>query len=81
MVDRERRSNATPPNRVLERLLNPAQLETLHSLEHFGWQLKYVRKPLFQPSIPIVFDGDRRHYAVIDDDGTLNEHPPFTIRP
>lgn len=80
-VTRERRKNAPAPNRVLERLLNPAQLDTLHSLEHFGWELKFVRKPLFQPAIPIVFDGDRRHFAVIEEDGKLNEHPPFTIRP
>jgi hypothetical protein len=81
MVDRERRKGSAPPNRMLERLLNPAQLDTLHSLEHFGWELKFVRKPLFQPAIPILFDPDRRHFAIIEDDGTLNEHPPFTIRP
>ena len=50
------------------------------SVEEPGWQLKFVRRPLFQPSIPVVFDGDRKHYAVLEPDGTLNEHPAFTIR-
>ncbi len=81
MEVRERRKAAAPPSRVLERLLNPAQIETLRSLEHFGWELKFVRKPLFQPAVPIVFDGDRRTFAVIEQDGQLNENPPFKIRP
>lgn len=80
MPERERRSAPPPPSRVLERLLNPTQIDTLRSLEHFGWELKYVRKPLFQKAIPIVFDGDRKSFAVIEEDGSLNEKPPFTIR-
>lgn len=81
MEVKERRKAAAPPSRVLERLLNPAQIETLRSLEHFGWELKFVRKPLFQPAVPIVFDGDRKCYAVIEEDGQLNANPPFKIRP
>lgn len=81
MPDIERRRATPPPCRVLERLLNPAQIDTLRSLEHFGWELKFVRKPLFQAAIPIVLDGDRKSYAVIETDGSLNEKPPFKIRP
>jgi len=81
MPQRERRNAPSPASRVLERLLNSAQIQTLRSLEHFGWELKFVRKPLFQPSVPIIFDADRRHFAVIEEDGTLNENPQFTIRP
>lgn len=80
MPDRERRQAPSAPSRALERLLNPAQLDTLRSLEHFGWELKFVRKPLFQKPVPVVFDGDRRSFAVIEEDGTLNETPAFTIR-
>jgi hypothetical protein len=81
MPDRERRKAPAPPSRALERLLNSAQIDTLRSLESFGWELKFVRKPLFQPAVPIVMDGSRRSYAMIEDDGTLNENPPFKIRP
>ncbi|MFO1495035.1 MAG: hypothetical protein U1F26_10270 [Lysobacterales bacterium] len=80
MPDRERRQAQSAPSRALERLLNPSQLDTLRSLEHFGWELKFVRKPLFQKPVPVVFDGDRRSFAVIEEDGTLNEKPAFTIR-
>ena len=81
MPDRERRLAPPPSSRVLERLLNPLQVDTLRSLEQFGWELKFVRKPLFQAAVPIVLDGDRVSYAVIEENGELNEHPPFKIRP
>ena len=53
---------------------------TLVELEQFGWSLKFVRRPMFQPSIPVVIDADRKRYAVLEADGTLNENPGFTIR-
>ena len=80
MAQAERRTGTHKSERELRRDLNDAPLETLNELERFGWQLKFVRRPLFQPSIPVVFDGDRKHYAVLELDGTLNEHPAFTIR-
>ena len=76
----ERRNDEPHTARELRNGLNEAQLEALASLERYGWQLKFIRRPLFQPSIPVVFDGDRKSYAVLDADGTLNEHPPFDIR-
>jgi len=60
--------------------LNEDQRMTLVELEHFGWALKFVRRPLFQPSIPVVFDADRKRYAVLETDGSLNEQPGFDIR-
>jgi len=80
MAQAERRTGTHKSGRELRSELNDAQLETLNELERFGWQLKFVRRPLFQPSIPVVFDGDRKRYAVLEPDGTLNEHPAFTIR-
>ena len=80
MAQAERRTGTHKSGRELRSELNDAQLETLNELERFGWQLKFIRRPMFQPSIPVVFDGDRKHYAVLEPDGTLNEHPAFTIR-
>ncbi len=80
MVERERRKSEPRTPRELRADLNGAQLDTLGELERFGWQLKFVRRPLFEPSIPVVFDGDRKRYAVLEPDGTLNEQPGFAIR-
>lgn len=76
----ERRKEAERSRRELRADLNAAQLETLGDLERFGWELKFVRRPMFQPSIPVVFDGDRKTFAILEADGKLNEHPPFDIR-
>ncbi len=76
----ERRTDAERNRQELRTDLNSAQLETLGGLERFGWALKFVRRPLFQPIIPVVFDGDCQNFAVLEDDGTLNEHPSFEIR-
>jgi hypothetical protein len=81
MVDKERRRNLSPQQIALRRELNEAQQMTLASLEPFGWELKFVRRPMFQAAIPVVFDGDRKKFAVLEADGTLNENPGFKIRP
>lgn len=80
MIDSERRKTEPPPPRLLERDLNEDQIATLRSLESFGWELKFVRRKLFQPPVPVVFDGDRKKFAILEADGTLNESPGFDIR-
>ena len=76
---RERRAEQARGS-ALKRELNEEQLITLNELERFGWELKFVRRPPFQPSIPVVFDADRKTWAVLMPDGTLNENPGFKIR-
>jgi hypothetical protein len=80
MSQPERRKGVQHSARALRAELNEAQRDTLAELERYGWQLKFIRRPIFQPSIPVLFDGDRTSYAVLEADGTLNEHPPFDIR-
>lgn len=77
----ERRTTPHRTGRDLKRDLNDVQLEVLAELERFGWELKFIRRPMFQPPVPVLLDPDRRHYATLEADGTLNEHPPFAIRP
>ena len=80
MTELERRSAEQAASAKLRALLNEEQRVTLMELERFGWELKFVRRPMFQPSIPVVFDGDRKTYAILEPDGTLNENPGFEIR-
>ncbi|MCK7593107.1 hypothetical protein [Pseudomarimonas salicorniae] len=80
MADQERRSGAALRLAMLKQELNPEQLETLRELEMFGWELKFIRHRPFQDVTPVVFDGDRRSFAVIRSDGTLEQNPPMQIR-
>jgi hypothetical protein len=65
---------------ALKRELNEYQRLALADLEKFGWELKFIRRPMFQQPIPVVFDSSRKHYAVLNTDGTLDENPGFDIR-
>ena len=76
----ERRKMQKELSSVLKRDLNDAQLSTLQGLEQFGWELKFVRRKPFQTPIAVVFDGDRKNFAVLELDGRLNENPGFEIR-
>lgn len=79
-MEKERRSDQRARQVELRRQLNEDQLRTLAELEHFGWELKFVRRKPFQPAIPVVFDADRKRFAVLREDGTLDDKPDFEIR-
>ena len=65
---------------VQPRDLNQDQQFALAELEKYGWELKFIRRPMFQKPIPVVFDSDRKTYAVLLPDGTLDQKPGFDIR-
>jgi hypothetical protein len=81
MTDRERRQPAELVSPVgLRAGLTPQQLDALATLEQFGWTLKFVRRPLFQDPIAVVFRADGGKFVVLRNDGSLDEHPDFKIR-
>jgi hypothetical protein len=80
MLDRERRGEAAAALAAGRAQLNAVQKETLDGLERFGWELKFVRRPLFLDPLPVVFDSDRKRYALLNPDGTLDDNPGFDIR-
>jgi hypothetical protein len=81
MMEEKRRQTEKELAILLKRELNEEQRMTLADIERFGWELKFIRRPMFQPSIAVVFDSDRKRFAVLEPDGTLNENPGITIRP
>ena len=54
MATTERRAALHHSCRELRRELNEAQRDALGELERYGWELKFVRHPLFQPVHPFV---------------------------
>ena len=75
MADRERRKDRDAPRTALRNLLNEEQLMTLRDLERFGWELQFVRRPLFQDPVPVLIDGDRKKLSVLKPDGSLEDDP------
>jgi hypothetical protein len=76
----DRRATRYADPQRLEAELSLDQILTLRELEHFGWELKIVRRPMFEAPIAIVFDGTRTCYGVIAPDGTLDERPSLAVR-
>ena len=80
-MDRERRKEDPVERAKLRAELNEDQRIALSDLERYGWELKFIRHPLFQGSVAVLYDPDRKGYACLESDGTLNERPTFRIRP
>ena len=78
MVDnQDRRLPTQTYSRELKRHLNESQLATLHTLEAFGWTLKFVRRPPGEHPLVVLFDPDTRKFAILKPDGELDENPVF----
>lgn len=77
---RERRKGTSPIPSGLESYLNFSQMITLNEAEGFGWQLKYVRRPLFMEPVPILYNPDMDRYAVMDIDGCINRSIEVALR-
>ena len=76
----ERRGGVSPIPDDLKEVLNEAQLATLNKMEGFGWELKFIRRPLFQGIVPVLLHPDSDKKGILEDDGTLNLQSDTKIR-
>lgn len=65
---------------ALRQGLTPEQLAAAETLEHFGWQLRFVRRPLFRDPVPVLFDRSGERYVVLQGDGSLDESQTLKLR-
>lgn len=79
-MDSEKRKGVKPVPDRLEDVLNEMQMRALHQLERFGWQLRFVRKPLFQEPVAVVFSAEGDKIGVLEDDGRINMEPDIKLR-
>ena len=79
-MDQERRYGMNPVPENLEELLNEAQLRTLRSIGRFGWQLHFIRRPLFQEVVPVLISREGNKCAVLEANGSINERVDLDIR-
>jgi hypothetical protein len=71
-TETERRKERQVRIAALKFGINEDQMDTLITLERFGWSLKFVRETPAGP-LAVVHDPDKNKLAVIEIDGTLNE--------
>lgn len=60
--------------------LNDVQRISLQSLENFGWQLAFIRRPLFVPPMIVIKNDAQTKYARLEEDGSLNLSPQLKWR-
>lgn len=69
---------AVPDNILAE--LTEMQHQTLARLEGFGWAVGFVRRPLFQERVVMLFDPSGREHAVLNEDGTIDKTSDIPVR-
>jgi hypothetical protein len=79
-MDSEKRKGVKPVPDRLDDVLNEMQMRALHQLERFGWQLRFVRKPLFQEPVAVVFSAEGDKIGILEDDGRINMEPEIEVR-
>ncbi|UCC57167.1 MAG: hypothetical protein JSU75_05405 [Gammaproteobacteria bacterium] len=77
---KDKRYTEVPVPDNLDEYLNEAQLRTLRKVEDFGWQLAFIRRPLFQEILPVVVSDDGVKHGVLEEDGSINMHHKLLIR-
>lgn len=60
--------------------MNEAELAELVTIEGFGWNLKFIRRPINEDNIVVVVSPDGGSIGVLEDDGRLNLDPNIIIR-
>lgn len=60
--------------------LNELQHQTLARLEGFGWSVGFVRRPLFQDEVIVLFDPTGQRCGVLREDGILDTETDLQVR-
>ena len=76
--DKRRGDDPIPEN--CKDLMTNDQIISLRNLESFGWTLKYVRRPKFAPVEVVLVSVDGESYALLREDGELDEETPIASR-
>jgi putative lipase involved disintegration of autophagic bodies len=79
-MDDDKRTGDQPVPDDLENYLNEAQRAQLRKIEGFGWNLKFIRRTVFQKKVVVVMNTDGSSIGTLEEDGTLNLEPDIDSR-
>ena len=79
-MDNNRRKGDLQSQGQLVELLSEAQKQALRQMERFGWQLEFLRQPLFQESVAVILSGEGDKIGVLDPDGRIELKPNLEVR-
>ncbi|MGB5440579.1 MAG: hypothetical protein WBN57_01690 [Gammaproteobacteria bacterium] len=79
-MSEEKRKGDKPVPDNLKNYLNDAQRVALHKIEGFGWNIAYVRRPLFVDPLIVISNADGSKIGILEEDGRLNLESDIIIR-
>jgi hypothetical protein len=79
-MTRDRRKNTQPTQDDAGKILNSKQLAALVKCQYFGWKLKFIRSPLFQDPIPVLYNARIDQIGILDPDGYINIDVKLEVR-
>jgi len=77
---RERRAGVLPIPDDLKEVLNDAQLQALQAIDGMGWELQFVRRPLFQGVVPVIVNSEDNSRGILEENGEINMLPNTAVR-
>ena len=79
-MEKERRKVEQGVPEDFRSTLTPAQANTLAEVSMLGWNLLFVRHPLFQDPVPVVCNAKFAQIGVIDPDGRIDINSGVDLR-
>ena len=70
-MDRERRKGGVPIPENLIEILTEAQWQALSGIKYSGWELRFLRKPVFQAPQLVIQNSDDGRTGILDVDGKI----------
>ena len=77
---REKREDIILTKDEVKKVLNQKQLAALIECQYFGWRLKFIRRPLFQEAVPVLYNAKYALIGVLEQDGQINLDAELILR-
>ncbi len=76
----EKRKGDSPVPEDLESYLNTAQIIALRQIQSFGWELTFVRRPLFLEPVAVITNPEGSRVGTLEADGRIDLQQNFKLR-
>ena len=79
-MDREKRKCGIPVPEKLKEMLNEAQWQAVSGIKYTGWELRFLRRPLFQDPVLVVHNSNDGRTGILEKDGSIRIQANIKVR-
>jgi hypothetical protein len=76
----DKRKGEIPIPKNLEDYLNESQMLTIHRIINFGWEIRFIRRPLFQHPVAVLWNPQGEQIGILEEDGRINLESDIQLR-